>query len=457
MSAAPLLTEAAPDVVLIPMLTPERAVDLYLGDIIRRGCMPRTISTYQRTLYEFCDSLRPDLDISEIRPDDIRRYYDRYQGRKKRGRGSYSRGTRHQVESIVSGFFGWLYQNEKVKRNPTDRIQRTRRLHPEALEVVTVSTSDVRELLEEALASLSWTERLSVAIPLYLGARRHAIALLRRSDYDREGGLLRFYEKGSEVIWKPVPYELARLLNWADDEGVYTDGSDYLVPSVAPPRNLGERDDRVIWNAVRRVADRIGVRAHVHALRAAFAVFYLEQNVGDLEALQPLMGHKRIETTQVYLRRLDRNVAMERVRTLAWLDEDPRVGEAQAREPGGPRGQREIPASGRARPVKASRSDTQRPAEAARRGSGQEPDSLGQPGRAGGHGVTDAPSDNVAIPARPQIAANRLEASAEAEKEGFEPSSSPLPAAMRDSTQPAGDRIDEALRERLPEQERERP
>ena len=58
--------------------------------------------------------------------------------------------------------------------------------------------------------------------------------------------------------------------------------------------------------------------AHVHALRAAFAVFYLERHPGDVEALKELMGHRSIGTTQVYLRKLDRQRAMERVRDLSW-------------------------------------------------------------------------------------------------------------------------------------------
>ena len=60
------------------------------------------------------------------------------------------------------------------------------------------------------------------------------------------------------------------------------------------------------------------MRTNVHAFRAAFAVQFLETHVGGLEALQALMGHKRIETTQVYLRRLDREKAMDRVRDLSW-------------------------------------------------------------------------------------------------------------------------------------------
>ena len=40
---------------------------------------------------------------------------------------------------------------------------------------------------------------------------------------------------------------------------------------------------------------------------------------GDVEALKELMGHRSIATTQVYLRKLDRQRAMERVRDLSWV------------------------------------------------------------------------------------------------------------------------------------------
>lgn len=70
----------------------------------------------------------------------------------------------------------------------------------------------------------------------------------------------------------------------------------------------------MIWETVKKVVARAGVTAHPHAIRPAFAVRFLESHTGDLEALQPLMGHSRLETTAVYLRRLNRVRAMERVR-----------------------------------------------------------------------------------------------------------------------------------------------
>jgi hypothetical protein len=64
--------------------------------------------------------------------------------------------------------------------------------------------------------------------------------------------------------------------------------------------------------------NRVGVRATTHALRRAFAVAFLTSHPGAIEALQALLNHSRIDTTQVYLRALNRSKAMEAVRDLSW-------------------------------------------------------------------------------------------------------------------------------------------
>jgi integrase len=60
------------------------------------------------------------------------------------------------------------------------------------------------------------------------------------------------------------------------------------------------------------------VRSHAHALRAAFAVRFDEAHPDQLLALKDLLGHARLETTLVYLRRRKKQLAMERVRDLSW-------------------------------------------------------------------------------------------------------------------------------------------
>jgi integrase len=96
-------------------------------------------------------------------------------------------------------------------------------------------------------------------------------------------------------------------------------GDDYVIPNRWPATvRRAERSDKVIWETVKQVAERVGIRATVHALRRAFAVAFLTSHPGAIESLQALLNHSRIDTTQVYLRALNRSKAMEADRDLSW-------------------------------------------------------------------------------------------------------------------------------------------
>jgi integrase len=308
--SVPQLKTPEPERILVPMLTITRAIDLYLGAIANRGYSRRTEDSYRRLLDKFADSLPPDTDVTEITEDHVLTFLAHWRHR--------TPGTRAHLFSVMSSFCKWLTFNRKVKRNPMEYLERPKRTPPENLDTKSVSAVDVRALLDEARP---WTEKLAVAIPAYLGARRRAVALLRMKDYDRKRQRMRFQEKGGKVIWKPVPTELATLLDEAIEAGAIKERDDYLVPPY-PEGSLTtgrrDRDDRIIWRAVTDVCKRVGVEGHVHALRAAFAVFYLENHPNDIAGLQQLMGHRSIATTNVYLRHLDRSKAMDRVKTLSW-------------------------------------------------------------------------------------------------------------------------------------------
>lgn len=299
------------EVQIVPMLTPSHAVDLFLGDLTRRSRSQSgsTAQEYRRLLDKFTDSLHREQDVTEISPDDCRRWLDTY----ARSSANYQA----TIYSTLNSYLEWLYQQQRIRRNPLDHVARPRRISSEDLDVTTVSTADVPRLLASCRTD---AERLALAILSYLGPRRNAVARLRLRDYDQVGGQIMFREKGSKAIRKPVPRELAVVIDAAIARGIYGSPDDYLVPPEGPLSSYrkGDRDDRVIWRIVKKVAARAGVEAHVHALRAAFATFYLEQNPSDIVGLQELLGHRSIETTKVYLRKLDKQRSMEPVRGLSW-------------------------------------------------------------------------------------------------------------------------------------------
>jgi site-specific recombinase XerD len=322
--------EQTPEVVYVEVmaLLYTDAIDRYLGDLARRGKAERTRDTYRRTLDDFNDTLPYRTVVSEVTANDCRRYLDRFN--------HLSPATRAQKDSILRGHFKWLFGEGEIKASPMERMLPPKRERDEDKDVTAITADDVRTMLEEAQG---WTERLSLGVLAYMGPRLSATANLRVSDYDQTSRRLRFFEKGSKTIWKPVPTALAQLLDeslleprslgWKLDKGKWVhrgyrkvEPDDYLIPSATSHRNA-KRDNRVVSKAVQRVSKRTGIKATPHTFRAAFAVFFLERNPGELHSLKELLGHRSILTTQIYLRRLNRETAMERVRDLDWGSEVP--------------------------------------------------------------------------------------------------------------------------------------
>ena len=290
-----------------------RAIDLWIGELARAGRSPKTLASYERYLFKFVAQLeqaRPDIDARQVTANDCRHFLDGWRGA--------SPATVCSIHSTLNGLFGWLYLEGEVDSNPMVRIARPRRLRPEDLDVVQNTRAEVERMLRGAE---DWQEFLCISVLAYLGPRRNAASRLRWRDVDfGEEGTIRFREKGGKAAPKPLPHDLRAILLEARSSGLVScRPDDYVIPNRRPASvRRVERSDKIIWETVLRVAERVGVRATTHSLRRAFAVWFLENRPGALEALQALMNHSRIDTTQVYLRAFNRTKAMEAVRDLSW-------------------------------------------------------------------------------------------------------------------------------------------
>lgn len=285
-----------------------RAIDLYIGELARRGRSQATRRSYQRLLIDFARTLPRDAETHAIRREDYERFLDRWV--------NAASSTLASGVSLCRGFSAFLYERGYAERDEARDIPRPRRQRPEDVDVVSVSTQDVMRMIN---ACEDWQELLCVGTAAYLGARRAALARVRLSDVRFDTGHVRFLEKGRKVVWKPAPDEYLAILRAAEQYGVWSGPDDYLIPNRRPASvRRAERSDKVIWNTIKSVAARAGIRAHVHALRAAFAVQFDEAHPERIHALKELMGHARLETTLVYLRRKNRAKDMEAVRDLSW-------------------------------------------------------------------------------------------------------------------------------------------
>jgi len=283
------------------------AIDLYLGELARRGRAPSTIESYRPKLNWLADDVK-DAYVHQIVVRDYERFLNRWIGA--------SPSTLASAVSLAKGFSEYLWERGYTDDHIAYHLRRPPRTRAEDLDVVSVSASDVARMLD---ACNTWQELLCLTTAIYLGARRKALARVRRRDVDFDNGTIRFVEKGPKIITKPLPDEYAHILRVAAQAAIWKSDDDYLIPNRRPGAvKRADRSDKVIWETVKTIAARAGVEAHVHALRAAFAVQFDEANPSHVVALKELMGHARIDQTLVYLRRKNKQKAMEVVRTLSW-------------------------------------------------------------------------------------------------------------------------------------------
>ena len=196
------------------------------------------------------------------------------------------------------GFFDYLARDHGLAGNPCRgvRAPRTAKRLPNALtadeasRLVEISGDDPLAVRDRALLELLYSSGLRLA----------EVASLDWPMLDWGAGTVRVTGKGSKTRVVPVGrYALARLREWRACRQSLGCGSQESAVFV---NRLGRRlSARSIELRVRRAGLTQGIsgRVHPHALRHSFASHVL-QSSGDLRAVQEMLGHASISTTQVY-------------------------------------------------------------------------------------------------------------------------------------------------------------
>jgi integrase len=308
------------------LVTPGAAADRYLDELGRGGKAATTRNRYRTYLYLLAD-MYPYVDVEDLTAEMWRKWVDRIC--KRVDGGDLDVDTISQRMGIAKSFSRWLLDEQLIPDDALKRMTVPRRKDPiENDSILWVSTEQAQRMLAVAARDLNlytdpadrFRKILCLGVLAYTGSRRAAVANARIGDVENLLGdkpTITFHEKGGKRITKPLNSNLAGLIREASLAGVWNEPKDYLVP----PRSTtwaDRRDGKVIWRLVKEVAHDAGVKAHVHALRAAFAVIFLESKPDHLWQLQQLLGHSSQETTRLYLRRANRQKGMETVLDLDW-------------------------------------------------------------------------------------------------------------------------------------------
>jgi len=263
---------------------------------LEQGLSPRTIEAYQRDLARFAEY----ADLKGVTaPADITATVMREYVYHLKDLGLSPASIRRNISALRT-YFRFLVGDALVVKDPSERLETPQRWRtlPEVLTIEEVqrllaspTLDDTLVFRDRALLELAYGAGLRVSEWITLGVR----------DLLLDEGLVRVFGKGSKERLVPIGRsaiaaaavylrELRPKLEHGEGKGVL-----FLNARGRPLTRMGA------WKILRGHVDRAAITTHVspHTLRHSFATHLLEGGA-DLRAVQEMLGHVDIATTQIY-------------------------------------------------------------------------------------------------------------------------------------------------------------
>lgn len=279
-------------------------VDAWLVRLEARAYSPRTVAARTWALRSFLawaearGLLRP-AQVDKIALEGFQRWLWLY--RKENGR-PLAVATQRSHLGAVQGFFAWLCRENLLPANPAADLELPRK-PPRSLPR-TLSPGEVEQILAVPDVSdpLGVRDRAILETLYGTGLRRLELVNLDVGDVDRARGLVLVRRgKGGKDRLAPLG---AQALAWV---GRYLEQCRPLLEVSASETALflsgygGRLNPNYLGNWVRKTIDaaQLDHTGSCHLFRHACATHLLE-NGADLRLIQELLGHARLDTTQIY-------------------------------------------------------------------------------------------------------------------------------------------------------------
>jgi integrase/recombinase XerC len=257
-----------------------------------RQVSPHTLQAYRSDLakvLEFCEKEHVGswaaLDIQQLRRLVARQH--------QHGQSSRSLA---RLLSAVRGFYRYLNREGHCSHDPANGLappKGERRLPK------TLDTDRALQLLEGAVEDEFLAHRDQAMLELFYssGLRLSELTSLNLEQLDLADGLVQVHGKGSKTRVLPVGRKAREALQQWLPLRALTNPADGAVFVSQQGRRLGPR---AIQLRVKAAGEReLGQHLHPHMLRHSFASHLLESSQ-DLRAVQEMLGHADIATTQIY-------------------------------------------------------------------------------------------------------------------------------------------------------------
>ncbi|MFZ5900552.1 MAG: tyrosine recombinase XerC [Bacillota bacterium] len=279
-------------------------VDSFMAYLrVERGASPRTLEAYRSDLFQGIDFLARELqkDDAALQPGDVdhllfRRYLAHL------GQAGLARSSIGRKVAAWRSFYRFLARENIIPANPLGRVQgpkQMKKLPP------TLYPDEVKAVIEAPGDTPAGLRDRAFLETLYAGGIRVSeLVGLDLGDLDLAAGFIRVLGKGNKERIVPLGSYAVRALKKYLDDGrplLLEGGKDETAVF------LNYRGGRLTVRGVRKILnkylDQLARERNIspHTFRHCFATHLLNAGA-DLRAVQELLGHARLSTTQIYTR-----------------------------------------------------------------------------------------------------------------------------------------------------------
>jgi integrase/recombinase XerD len=260
---------------------------------VEKGLSKNTLAAYRQDMKKYVSFILDNkTDILDATKEDIVRFIDHL---KEQG---YSVSSIGRAISSIRSFYRYVNYEHISDNDPTENITSPKKWKtvPKAL-----SLRDVISLLEVNRESRYALRDIAMLELLYSsGLRVSELISIKMEDINFEAGYLRVFGKGSKERLVPMNERVIEKIK---------DYNENLRPQlIKKPDNslhlfLSNRGKQItrqrFWQTLKEIGEITGIKVTPHMIRHSFATHLLEGGA-DLRAVQKMLGHSDISTTQIY-------------------------------------------------------------------------------------------------------------------------------------------------------------
>jgi integrase/recombinase XerD len=272
--------------------------DLRMHLKLERSLSPRSVEAYLRDLAKlraYAEQQTPPLAPADVRLDDLQDFVTHTV------RAGLAATSQARLLSAIRGFYRHLLREKVVREDPTELLD-SPRIGRHLPTFLTVPEVDALVNAIDMSRPLAHRDRAMVETLYGCGLRVSELCALRRSWLHFSEGFIRVIGKGDKERLVPIgPEAIRQIERYIADERVHLPVKPKAEDIVFLNQRGGALSRVSVFNLVKALAVKAGIHKTIspHTFRHSFAT-HLVEGGADLRAVQEMLGHASITTTEIY-------------------------------------------------------------------------------------------------------------------------------------------------------------